>query len=862
LWPRHEVLQLVLPVFSSCGTALTNNVIVAVAKRLMQVENSAGVVTFDQFILISSDILKWHETTSQLFWDMLHAAVWYKVQVSLNNMELKTNHIILFLSLHIPEPSGVRSPGAGGSPHQFDSVWPGAAESGAGLEGARSPMSPHSPTSSPPSKEKKHFFASISPKSPRNTGSLGHSPRSSSPSSPRKALATGFRPTAAHHLNSIRQRLPLVLRALSLRADPTAVAGGNAANSSPSNPHGGLEEDLFLYQSDIDCLGLIIGGGSNRDEEVPLLSALHPHAPTDGSTESNSGHPVHFLCNETLEWFVANLCVNESVYPSSATVPASLSSSPNAADVKGISDAPATNILIASKTISHTGPVRIIYPVQYLSTSRPTVISGACSVIVHAMAVNSSRRDSRSRSGTASSFQESLTAAVRSASGMTLDEASNKDMFSPNATSSWCDGGMDTSCSMDRDDSSSGLQSVQSNVLSLAEYEKVGDFIDALKMKTTTESLPHLNMQSCAHTSIYVLSPYATGSIANCSDCEVVTGPVAGTLIVADCERVRLTTVARKIILRNCYDCVINCQTVSPVIVAGDSRGLLVGPYNTSYKDLAVHLELAALTALMKPELRRIAVGRLSRSSSNVYPVAAAAPPSRAYLNRSVSECLDDGDETDEDSERETQRDHKDMWTVLWDAAMCADQQHPHHAGGDAPLNPFVYGGSGLTMPAPSESTAMLQPADKFRFLAIPEQSQYQTFDHCPMDIPVVYTRHLELHKMAGAALAVRVSNELNIPPPPPPPSKDGNGSSPPRAGTAADAKTGAEGEVIPPAVETEGTNLLSGKFMEWLLTTGKASQVIELIRLDQQLVVQQQQQNSSMSTQSSTASISATDSK
>jgi len=805
LWPRHEVLQLVLPVFSTCGILLTEKIIIEVAKRLMQVENSTGIVTFDQYILISSDVLKWNEATSQLFWDMLNAAVWYKVQTASNSIELKTNHVVLFLALHIAEHSGAKSPvgvgGSLGSPHQFDSVWPGAAD-GASGDGARSPRSsaPHSPTSSPPNKEKKSFFASMSPKSPRNSSS----PRSSgSPNSPRKSLFTAARPTAAHHLNCIRMRLPLVLRALALRADPAAVA--STGDKDPSTPREALEEDLFLYQGDIDCLGLIIGGGSNRDEEVPLLSELHPHAPSGGNG-SESAHPVHMLCNETLEWFVANLCVNESVYPSSPQ--SAVTSSPGGAH-DAAAAATATNILIASRVITHSGPVRIISPLQYLSTSRPTVISGASSVIVHAMAVSIGR--SRSRSATASSFQESLTAAVRSASGLSLDEANNtssKEAFSPGATSSWYESGMDTSCSMDRDDSTSSLQSVQSNVLSRADYEKVGDLIDALKTKTTTETLPHMNVQNCSHTSVYLLSPYATGSVTNCSDCELITGPVAGTIIIADCERVRVTTVARKVILRNCFDCVINCQTLSPVIVAGDSRGLLVGPYNTSYKDLAVHMELASLTSLMKPMLRQVVQGRESRTSSS-----ASAVPSRSYLNRSVSECLDD-DDVDVD-ELDKDNGQSDLWSVLWDASLCTDPQHQHqhpaHLSSDSLAAllqaSFSYGISSVTMATPSESTATLLPVDKFRCVAIPEQSQYQTFEHCPIEIPTAYTRYCENQRATGAALAMRISAELNAPPPPPPPQE--TNMSPPRVG-ASDA--GPEDETA--SGESEGTNLLSGKFM------------------------------------------------
>ena len=44
LWPRHEVLQLVLPVFSNCGKPLGNKSVLEAARRLIKIENFEGLV--------------------------------------------------------------------------------------------------------------------------------------------------------------------------------------------------------------------------------------------------------------------------------------------------------------------------------------------------------------------------------------------------------------------------------------------------------------------------------------------------------------------------------------------------------------------------------------------------------------------------------------------------------------------------------------------------------------------------------------------------------------------------------------------------------------------------------------------------
>ena len=101
-----------------------------------------------------------------------------------------------------------------------------------------------------------------------------------------------------------------------------------------------------------------------------------------------------------------------------------------------------------------------------------------------------------------------------------------------------------------------------------------------------TAGLPRAFVAMCSRTSIHLLAPYSSVTIASCSDCEIVVGAVSGALIVTGCERVKVTATCRKLITHSCLDCEISVATLSSTIVSGDSRGLLFGPVNVTYRHL------------------------------------------------------------------------------------------------------------------------------------------------------------------------------------------------------------------------------------------------------------------------------------
>lgn len=768
------------------------------------------------------------------FWDVLNAAVWYKTSGN-NSKSIPSDYIILFLSLHTAE-----APAKSPIVSSYDSMWPGSQP----MEN-QVPSSPlrnyindnmcQSPSNSPNSDVQRMHSGPKSPRSPSGglSGGTTVSPR---PTSPKRAgMSHSPKPSNALHLHSIRSRLPSILRALACRSHPDQPSSpGSLTIQSQVFPN-----HMMISKEDVDCLGLLIGGGLHlhRDEDNANLSSIFSQWRTGSDSKVTSDK---IACNDALEWLEANLCTNDSVYPSNGMAneiallapqtnvnmmvdapqsPVSQSSSASTLHtLNNMSPAsPVTpvsthshNIMISSKVISHSGPIRIIYPLSYISPLRPTNICGATSVVVHVMATNCGRYRSRSVGSAnhsnayanaiknavanfhSSSFQDSLTAAVRSTSDLSIAEgeevsekADGKHDNEKEPSRSWITSSFlaEQGASMDITHKE-GLSRTNSSMSEIPHGNtdvKMEEFVQKALTKPPSATLPNLVMQSCHRTSIYVLSPYAAGHISNCCDVEGVIGPIAGVLIISDCERLKISVLARKIIIRNCLDCVISCGTLTPIIVAGDSRGLLIGPYNTAYKDLSMHVELARLTPLLHPHYRR------NYHAEEKEPIG----------HCSSNDSIDGGSifTNSIDFEEDGLSNAKDMWKCLWDVSQCVDSSHAHEA--DAAKRT-----ENITMPTPTEVIASLLPVEKYRFVAIPEQSQCLTIEDCPIDIAGTYISQVTASKVMAGAISSRVLTEMNIPPPPLTPT-----ASPPQAKANSDRSENGE------AVDA-GSNLLSEKFM------------------------------------------------
>ena len=91
------------------------------------------------------------------------------------------------------------------------------------------------------------------------------------------------------------------------------------------------------------------------------------------------------------------------------------------------------------------------------------------------------------------------------------------------------------------------------------------------------ESLVIANVKE---STVYVSRNFSVISLENCYDCEVVVSKIAGIVNVTHCERVTVSVTTDALHISNSNDSVFNILTFTPPIIAGDSRGLLLGPYN------------------------------------------------------------------------------------------------------------------------------------------------------------------------------------------------------------------------------------------------------------------------------------------
>jgi hypothetical protein len=83
--------------------------------------------------------------------------------------------------------------------------------------------------------------------------------------------------------------------------------------------------------------------------------------------------------------------------------------------------------------------------------------------------------------------------------------------------------------------------------------------------------------------SIYIGQPVHHVVISGCTDCEIVLMAVTGTVLVQYCERVTVRCVSNSVRIENCFDSKFFLFCLSPPLIAGDSRGLVLAPFNVLY---------------------------------------------------------------------------------------------------------------------------------------------------------------------------------------------------------------------------------------------------------------------------------------
>jgi len=288
-----------------------------------------------------------------------------------------------------------------------------------------------------------------------------------------------------------------------------------------------------------------------------------------------------------------------------------------------------------------------------------------------------------------------------------------------------------------------------------------------------THGLPQLVLNACIKSSLYLLSPYNSASISGCCDCEIIIGAVAGAVVISGCERVRITVACRKLIVTNCFDCQFNTATLTPTVIAGESRQLIFGPFNASFRDHDKYLQMADLTILRMNE------------------------------------------------EIESSGPSMNFWSQLCDVNICLENTIT--AGSPSGYALDAAEASSVILPYPHASTAIVLPTERLQFVTVPCASMHQPPQKCAIPLPEPYqieflslnSRFQELHD--------RITFPQQIP----------ATSSSLGGGAGGGAGGDIHADRIEPPSAMSISSAVSKKFLEWLVASGRVQHVVDLISLD-----------------------------
>ncbi|TDH69456.1 hypothetical protein CCR75_004399 [Bremia lactucae] len=148
-----------------------------------------------------------------------------------------------------------------------------------------------------------------------------------------------------------------------------------------------------------------------------------------------------------------------------------------------------------------------------------------------------------------------------------------------------------------KQDESTGLpvilsQLIKTTVIKRAEdffvSKDSGQFPDTVTRISTSWDLNDILLTSMIDTTT-LLNTNVT--ITACKNCRIITAPNVGILLLERCENVQITSLSGLIRVSNCLDTRLNVYTLSPIIVSGETLGVVLGPYNTNYPGLKQQLK-------------------------------------------------------------------------------------------------------------------------------------------------------------------------------------------------------------------------------------------------------------------------------
>ena len=599
LTPRNEIFQLIIPNLAYAGKSLTTQLVLATVKDLCRVQTPDHQVSFDGWMLVAKDQLKWNDYCLQLFWDMLQAAVRYKEDMSIGwDLErdlLEIEYVAIFLALHIPDGTSRNTSPA----TAYDTMWPHESQV---EESSSSPSRNNSPKGSP-----RKFFSipsgtSSSPKSRSPRSSPNGSPTNSRPSSPKRF--TPLSPRQSPRSNSqqvlcIRNKLPILIHVLALEelSSDFDLLGNELAMSLSQSISKSM--DVRLKPKSLDCLGLIISTSreaGGKQGYRPLSEIFQGSASSFSTTmRSTSSQSLISGTEEDLSRSASADSIRSSTdgLPTSALDCGTIDGETMEVKSSAVYDWIENNISstyslsvtaedeIGRHYVACEKPIKILEQLSTFARCKTVSVMEITSTFILITTSGPAVLTSPKNGGVVSSVQNGRY--IPKASGSSTMSGSGSEGMSEEIT----DGEI-----MKMNDVKSNLSTAVGN------DDGQDNWLHESSRAHPLQSLPQLVVENCCGGTIFLLAPFSSATISNCSNCEIVIGSVSRIVYLVGCEAVKLTVTSGKLIVRNCLDSLIHIASLSQTIICGDSRGLTFGPHNVSYKHLWTHMQMAGLSRI------------------------------------------------------------------------------------------------------------------------------------------------------------------------------------------------------------------------------------------------------------------------
>lgn len=403
IWPRLEVFQLCTPQYSIFSRSLSPNLTLSVSRELFKHVGFDNQLTYDKWVIVARSHLKWNDYCIQFFWDILCLSIWYMESESgasnNNNIGVDGNaipstykssvdiyHLIILLVIHTSDTQARTM--TMNQHHTYDAHVPWQHNHNSmdvinpgdnnNMQRNGGKTNPDNGNVGGPSSPNKNIFRlntnlpydNDPPRSPlsKSSGTNSSSPTKSpgNPRSPTRShlgmLSPKLSKTPQQHLDSLRHKFPILLKALSMESDTAVMNQVDIIHNSFSNsntllsptkhgqnvfsssgglgsPQGGgsgvfgvnAAADVKLSVRCIRALDLILdtssvttnGNNNIHNGHISNKNSIHSHllASMDSSISGNHGDGNSIPLGELEKWFDKNLTINEQRYPLNAARP-------------------------------------------------------------------------------------------------------------------------------------------------------------------------------------------------------------------------------------------------------------------------------------------------------------------------------------------------------------------------------------------------------------------------------------------------------------------------------------------------------------------------------------------------------------